>query len=68
MYLFKNVFPLNDIYSTHLLSMDALLAVVDSIEQHCHNRTQFTQKSESSSTYDGIVLLFFIFLLFNIKI
>lgn len=33
--------------------MDALLAVVDSIEQHCHNRTQFTQKSESSSTYDG---------------
>lgn len=55
MYLFKNVFPLNDIYSTHLLSMDALLAVVDSIEQHCHNRTQFTQKSESSSTYDGII-------------
>lgn len=33
--------------------MDALLAVVDSIERHCHNRTQFTQKSESSSTYDG---------------
>lgn len=35
--------------------MDALLAVVDSIERHCHNRTQFTQKSESSSTYDGII-------------
>ncbi|VVC44252.1 Hypothetical protein CINCED_3A003322 [Cinara cedri] len=50
--LSKNVFPFNDIYSTHLLSMDALLAVVDSIERHCHNRTQFTQKSESSSTYD----------------
>lgn len=47
------MFPFNDIYSTHLLSMDALLAVVDSIERHCHNRTQFTQKSESSSTYDG---------------
>ncbi|KAL4088566.1 hypothetical protein QTP88_023655 [Uroleucon formosanum] len=50
--LSKSVFPFNDIYSTHLLSMDALLAVVDSIERHCHNRTQFTQKSESSSTYD----------------
>ncbi|XP_050523551.1 Golgi-specific brefeldin A-resistance guanine nucleotide exchange factor 1 isoform X2 [Daktulosphaira vitifoliae] len=50
--LSKNVIPLNDIYSTHLLSMDALLAVVDSIERHCHNRTQFTQKSENSSTYD----------------
>jgi len=37
--------------------MDALLAVVDSIEQHCHNRTQFTQKSENSSTYDGKILL-----------
>jgi len=26
------------IYSTHLLSLDALLAVIDSIEQHCHHR------------------------------
>ncbi|XP_025416459.1 Golgi-specific brefeldin A-resistance guanine nucleotide exchange factor 1 isoform X2 [Sipha flava] len=50
--LSKNVFPFNDIYSTHLLSMDALLAVVDSIERHCHNRTQFTQKSENSSSHD----------------
>ncbi|XP_050424848.1 Golgi-specific brefeldin A-resistance guanine nucleotide exchange factor 1 isoform X2 [Adelges cooleyi] len=51
--LSKNIFPISDIYSIHLLSMDALLAVVDSIERHCHNRTQFTQKSESSSTYDN---------------
>lgn len=40
--------------------MDALLAVVDSIERHCHNRTQFTQKSESSSTYDGKIELLII--------
>jgi len=26
------------LYSTHLLSLDALLAVIDSIEQHCHHR------------------------------
>lgn len=38
--------------------MDALLAVVDSIERHCHNRTQFTPKSESSSTYDGKIKLY----------
>lgn len=39
--------------------MDALLAVVDSIERHCHNRTQLTLKSESSSTYDGEILIIF---------
>jgi brefeldin A-resistance guanine nucleotide exchange factor 1 len=26
------------LFSTHLLSLDALLTVVDSIEQHCHSR------------------------------
>jgi hypothetical protein len=43
--------------------MDALLAVVDSIERHCHNRTQFTQKSENSSSHDGKIdkLIFYLY-------
>ena len=29
---------MSGLFSTHLLSLDALLAVIDSIEQHCHHR------------------------------
>lgn len=29
---------MSGLFSTHLLSLDALLTVVDSIEQHCHSR------------------------------
>ncbi|XP_053393405.1 Golgi-specific brefeldin A-resistance guanine nucleotide exchange factor 1-like isoform X2 [Mercenaria mercenaria] len=36
--LSKNAFPVSGLFSTHLLSLDALLTVVDSIEQHCHSR------------------------------
>ncbi|KAL3876500.1 hypothetical protein ACJMK2_034342, partial [Sinanodonta woodiana] len=36
--LSKNAFPVSGLYSTHLLSLDALLTVVDGIEQHCHSR------------------------------
>ncbi|XP_061196225.1 Golgi-specific brefeldin A-resistance guanine nucleotide exchange factor 1-like isoform X2 [Saccostrea echinata] len=36
--LSKNAFPVQGLFSTHLLSLDALLTVVDSIEQHCHSR------------------------------
>ncbi|KAH3746622.1 hypothetical protein DPMN_181031 [Dreissena polymorpha] len=35
---FQNAFPVSGLFSTHLLSLDALLTVVDSIEQHCHSR------------------------------
>ena len=34
------------LFSTHLLSLDALLTVVDSIEQHCHSRILNTPKHE----------------------
>ena len=34
------------LFSTHLLSLDALLTVVDSIEQHCHSRILNTPKLE----------------------
>nr|KAG5707576.1 hypothetical protein BaRGS_001124 [Batillaria attramentaria] len=36
--LSKNAFPVSGLFTTHLLSLDALLTVVDSIEQHCHRR------------------------------
>jgi len=36
--MLQNAFPVAGLYSTHLLSLDALLAVIDSIEQHCHHR------------------------------
>ncbi|XP_059156775.1 Golgi-specific brefeldin A-resistance guanine nucleotide exchange factor 1-like [Physella acuta] len=37
--LSKNAFPVSGLYTIHLLSLDALLTVVDCIEQHCHTRT-----------------------------
>lgn len=42
--LSKNAFPVQGLFSTHLLSLDALLTVVDSIEQHCHSRILSTNK------------------------
>ncbi|KAK3091515.1 hypothetical protein FSP39_020408 [Pinctada imbricata] len=51
--LSKNAFPVQGLFSTHLLSLDALLTVIDSIEQHCHSRilsaTKPTEKSEGST-------------------
>lgn len=44
--LSKNAFPVAGLFSTHLLSLDALLTVVDSIEQHCHSRILNTPKLE----------------------
>jgi len=37
--LSKNAFPVAGLFTIHLLSLDALLTVVDNIEQHCHSRT-----------------------------
>ena len=35
----QNAFPVSGLVdSVHLLSLDALLAVIDSIEGHCHHR------------------------------
>ncbi|CAL1527993.1 unnamed protein product [Lymnaea stagnalis] len=36
--LSKNAFPVSGLFTIHLLSLDALLTCVDSIEQHCHTR------------------------------
>ncbi|CAG0901854.1 unnamed protein product [Darwinula stevensoni] len=36
--LSKNAFPVTGLYSTHLLSVDALLTVIDAIEHHCNSR------------------------------
>jgi hypothetical protein len=38
LFCLQNAFPVSGLYSTHILSLDALLAVIDSIEQHCHHR------------------------------
>ncbi|GFR62155.1 Golgi-specific brefeldin A-resistance guanine nucleotide exchange factor 1 [Elysia marginata] len=37
--LSKNAFPVSGLFTIHILSLDALLTVVDSIEQHCQSRT-----------------------------
>ncbi|XP_063243123.1 Golgi-specific brefeldin A-resistance guanine nucleotide exchange factor 1 isoform X2 [Bacillus rossius redtenbacheri] len=36
--LSKNAFPVAGLYSIHLLSLDALLTIIDAIEAHCHCR------------------------------
>nr|CAB3248501.1 golgi-specific brefeldin A-resistance guanine nucleotide exchange factor 1 [Phallusia mammillata] len=40
--LSKNAFPVSGLYTTHLLSLDALLTVVKSIEQRCNQRETVT--------------------------
>ena len=50
--VFQNAFPVSGLYTTHLLSLDALLAVIDSVEQHCHHRVlhSTTKMTDSSPT------------------
>ena len=52
---FQNAFPVSGLFSTHLLSLDALLAVIDSIEQHCHHRilTTATEASKNTTQTEG---------------
>ncbi|XP_064640698.1 Golgi-specific brefeldin A-resistance guanine nucleotide exchange factor 1-like [Lineus longissimus] len=51
--LSKNAFPVSGLYTTHLLSLDSLLTVIDSIEQHCHSRilngTKLTDSESKAS-------------------
>lgn len=49
MLFFQNSFPVDDIYNTHLLSLTALLTIIDSIECHCHNRIVFEKQNEVDS-------------------
>ncbi|KAL0274869.1 UNVERIFIED_CONTAM: hypothetical protein PYX00_002898 [Menopon gallinae] len=50
--LSKSAFPVSGIYNTHLLSLDALLTIIDSIEGHCHSRILSERQSESESALD----------------
>ncbi|XP_071808203.1 Golgi-specific brefeldin A-resistance guanine nucleotide exchange factor 1-like isoform X2 [Asterias amurensis] len=48
--LSKNAFPVSgSLFTTHLLSLDALLAVVDSIETNCHHRILSSMVAKASS-------------------
>ncbi|ESO85819.1 hypothetical protein LOTGIDRAFT_130403 [Lottia gigantea] len=42
----KNAFPVSGLFTTHLLSLDVLLTMVDSIEQHCHSRIISSSKTQ----------------------
>uniref|UniRef100_T1IU23 SEC7 domain-containing protein n=1 Tax=Strigamia maritima TaxID=126957 RepID=T1IU23_STRMM len=57
--LSKNAFPVTGLYSTHLLSLDALLTVIDSIESHCYSRIlserENQEKLENAQTSSGEV-------------
>lgn len=35
---FQNAYPVSGLYSVHLLSLEALLAVIENIENHCQYR------------------------------
>lgn len=49
--LSKNAFPAGGLYSVHILALDALLAVVQSIEGHCHSQLLNTaEKAIEEST------------------
>lgn len=47
--LSKNAFPVAGLTSIHVLSLDALLSVIDQIEQECQTQVQ-RQKQEGLST------------------
>ncbi|XP_047109298.1 Golgi-specific brefeldin A-resistance guanine nucleotide exchange factor 1 isoform X1 [Schistocerca piceifrons] len=51
--LSKNAFPVSGIYNTHLLSLDALLTIIDSIEAHCYSRI-LNEKQDGRQHSDGL--------------
>ena len=51
---FQNAFPVSGLCTTHLLSLDALLAVIDSIEQHCHHRVLHTARKHGDKSQDRL--------------
>ncbi|XP_036192081.1 Golgi-specific brefeldin A-resistance guanine nucleotide exchange factor 1 isoform X10 [Myotis myotis] len=58
--LSKNAFPVSgQLYTTHLLSLDALLTVIDSTEAHCqakvlNNLTQQEKKEAARLSYEAV--------------
>ena len=56
--MFQNAFPVAGLFSTHLLSLDALLTVIDSIEQHCNTRIlNATKAPDGPSETRGVTFL-----------
>ncbi|XP_054719595.1 Golgi-specific brefeldin A-resistance guanine nucleotide exchange factor 1-like [Uloborus diversus] len=57
--LSKNAYPVSGLYSVHLLSLEALLAVVENIENHCQcrmlNQTQLFQEIDTSVASEDIL-------------
>ncbi|KAL2769359.1 Golgi-specific brefeldin A-resistance guanine nucleotide exchange factor 1 isoform 6 [Daubentonia madagascariensis] len=59
-HLFQNAFPVSgQLYTTHLLSLDALLTVIDSTEAHCqakvlNNLTQQEKKETARPSYETV--------------
>lgn len=57
--LSKNAFPLSGLYSVHVLSLDALLAVIQTIETHCQyrmlNESQYQNKQDVLNATDFVV-------------
>ncbi|XP_006807127.2 Golgi-specific brefeldin A-resistance guanine nucleotide exchange factor 1 [Neolamprologus brichardi] len=48
--LSKNAFPVSgQLYTTHLLSLEALLTVIDSIEAHCQARSSIAQQDQAAT-------------------
>ncbi|XP_034244436.1 Golgi-specific brefeldin A-resistance guanine nucleotide exchange factor 1 isoform X2 [Thrips palmi] len=47
--LSKNTFPVSGLFSIHLLSLDALLTVIESIERNCHSRMQSEHQESAAS-------------------
>ena len=48
--LSKNAFPVTGLYSTHFLSLDALLTVIESIEAQCQRRMVNSKEDKSVSS------------------
>ncbi|KAM5271962.1 Golgi-specific brefeldin A-resistance guanine nucleotide exchange factor 1 isoform 15-T15 [Ctenodactylus gundi] len=59
-HIFQNAFPVSgQLYTTHLLSLDALLTVIDSTEAHCqakvlNNLTQQEKKETARLSYEAV--------------
>ncbi|KAJ8022774.1 Golgi-specific brefeldin A-resistance guanine nucleotide exchange factor 1 [Holothuria leucospilota] len=54
--LSKNAFPVSgSLYTTHLLSLDALLAVIDSIEENCQHRIMNGMRNGHSNHDDEVI-------------
>jgi golgi-specific brefeldin A-resistance guanine nucleotide exchange factor 1 len=53
--LSKNAFPLAGLTSTHLLSLDALLSIIDHIESECQYQVQ-QQKTDGNENLNFIEL------------